>query len=192
MRLHHVVMPHPAVGVGRLAPSSHKKPGTGLNPSLTMVSGGLTLTKDDFRTHRAPMPLMHMTVLMTHPFAVPTDKPSLSNSIDGQHEISRSNCVRRTRSPMTIFTSNTPLRPNYRAAACRAYATSAAQVPRSKVSFRSSPLPCSARLGSTISPGRPASPRLTLTPNPRVGPLVTRSVPCPTFYCSGYRHHRPS
>ena len=157
-----------------------------------MVSGGLTLTKDDFRTHRAPMSLMHMTVPMTHPFAVPTDEPCLSNSIDGQHEVSRSNCVRRTRSPTTILTSNTALRPNYRAAARRVYATSAAQAPPSKASFCSSPPPCSARLDSTISLGRSASPSLTLTPNPRVGPLVTRSVPCPTIYCSGYRHHRPS
>ena len=52
--------PISGVGLGGLTPSSHNNPGTGRNPFLTPVLGGLPLTKDDFRTHRAPMPLrMH-------------------------------------------------------------------------------------------------------------------------------------
>ena len=49
--------PIPGVGLGGLTPPSDNNLVTGWNPSLTWVSGGLPLTKDDFRTHRAPMPL---------------------------------------------------------------------------------------------------------------------------------------
>ena len=105
--------PIPGVGLGELAPSSYPLPGTGLNPSLSPVLGGLPLTKDDFRTHRAPMPLMHKTGPMTHPFADPTEEPCLSYAVDYKHEAPQFNWLRRTRSRTVILAGNTPLRPDF-------------------------------------------------------------------------------
>ena len=61
--------PVPGVVLGGLASSSYNNPGLGPNPSSTPVLGGQPLTKDDFRTHRAPMLLMRMTGQTTSAFA---------------------------------------------------------------------------------------------------------------------------
>ena len=112
---------------------------------------------------------MHLTGTMTHPLVGPTDEPCLSDAVDDQHEASRSNYVRHTRSQTTIFTGNTPLRPDYHAAARSGFAASAPPASPPKALFRSSPPPRSVRLGSTIPLGRPPSPRLTPAPNPQLG-----------------------
>ena len=52
-----LLVPILGVGLGGLAP-----------PPDTPVSGGLPLTKDDFRTHRAPMPPPHMTARPNRPY----------------------------------------------------------------------------------------------------------------------------
>ena len=153
-------------GWGGLAPSSYNNPRTGPNPFPTLVLGGLPLTKYDFWTHRTPMPLMHMTGPTTDPFATPTDEPCLSYAIDDQHEASQSNCVRRTQKRMAILAGNTPSRPDYRTAARNGFAVSAAPAPPPKAPLCPSPPPRSARLGSTIQLGRPASLRLATAPHP--------------------------
>ena len=160
--------PIPGVGLGGLVPSSYNNSGTGANSFPTTVLGGLPLTKDDFRTHRAPMSLMHMTGPMANSIAAPTEESYLSYVIYDQHEASRSNCVRRTQSRTAILAGKIPLRSNNRAAVRSGFAASAAPAPPPKASFRSSPPSRPARLGSTIPLGRPASPRLTPTPNPQM------------------------
>ena len=63
------------VGLGGLAPLPYHTPGAGLGglvpPPDAPVLGGLTLTKDDFRTHRAPMPPTHMTACPRRLYAAP-------------------------------------------------------------------------------------------------------------------------
>ena len=103
------------------------------------------------------MLLRHMTGPTTNPFTALTQRLCSSYAIDDQHEVSRSNCVRRTRSRTPILVGNTLLHPDYRAAACSGFAASAALAP-----------PRSARLGTTIPLGRPVSRRLTTTPNPQM------------------------
>ena len=136
------------------------------------------MTNDDFRTHRAPMPAPHMTGPTTQPFAAPTEEPCLSCAIDDQHDASRSNCPKRTRSQTAILAGNTPLCPDYRTAARSGFAASAASAPPPKASFRSSPPPRSAPLGSTIPLGCYASPQPKLASSkPRVGPLAPVAPP---------------
>ena len=150
--------PIPGVGLGGLISPSSYNPGTGPNPSPTLVLGGLHLTKDDFRTHRSPMPLRRMTGPTTSPFATSTDGPCLPYAINDQHEAPRSICARHTRSRTVTLAGNTPLRPDYRMAARSGFAASAAPVPPPKTSFRSSPPPRSVRLGSTFPLGHLTSP----------------------------------
>ena len=126
--------PIPGVGLGGLTSSPYNEPGTGTNTFPTPVLRGLPLTKDDFRTHRAPMPLLH------------TEEPCMSYAIDDQHEASRSNCVRRTQSRTAILAGNTPFRPYYRTGARSGFAASAAPAPPPKASLRSSTSPRSAHL----------------------------------------------
>ena len=63
--------PVPGAGLGELAPSPYHTPDAVLGglalPPDTPVLGGLPLTKNDFRTHRAPMPPEHMTVRLRRP-----------------------------------------------------------------------------------------------------------------------------
>ena len=153
--------PIPGVGLCVLTPPSYNNPGTSPNPFPTPVLGVLHLTRDDFRTHRAPMPLRRMTGPTISPFATSTDQPCLSYKIDDQHEASRSNCARHARSRTAILAGNTSLRPDYRMAACSGFVPPAARAPPRKASFRSSPPPRSARLGSTILLNCLTSPDLT-------------------------------
>ena len=166
--------PIPGVAFGGLTSLSSNNPGTGPNPSPTSVLGGLHLTKDDFRTHRSPMPLRRMTGPTTSPFATSTDGSCLSYAINDQHEIPRSDGVRHTRRRTATLAGNTPLRPDYRRAARSGFTTSAAPAPPPKTSFRSSPPPRSVRLGSTIPLGRLTS------PHPPPGPNSQMDNPTPT------------
>ena len=153
--------PIPGVGLCVLTPSSYNNPGTGPNPFPTPVLGGLHLTRDGFRTHRATMPLRRMTGPTISPFATSTDQSCLSYKTVDQHEASRSNCARHARSRTAILAGNIPLRPDYRMATRSGFAPSAAPAPPRKASFRSSPPPRSARLGSTILLGCLTSPDST-------------------------------
>ena len=158
--------PIPGAGVGGPTRWSHNNPGTGRDPFPTPVLFGLPLTKDDFRTHRAPMPQRRMTDPTTGTFVTPTDEPCPSYAIDDQLETSRSNRAGRTRSPTATLTLHSG----------RIIARSPAvgsprpplQRPPPKALFRSSPPPRSARLGSTIPLGRPDSYRSTPAPNPQM------------------------
>ena len=127
--------PIPGVGLGGPTPSFHDNPGTSWDPFPTPILGGLPLTKDDFRTHRAPMPLRRMTGPTTGTFVTPTDEPFASYAIDDQLETSRSNRTGRTRSPMATLTGNTPLRPDYRIAARSGFTAFAAPAPPQRPRF---------------------------------------------------------
>ena len=167
--------PIPGVGLGGLTPPSHNNLGTGRNPFPTPVLGGLPLTKDDFRTHRAPMSPRRMAGPTIDTSVTPTNEPYLSDAIDDQLETSRPNRAGRTRSRTAILTGNTPLRSDYHRAACSGFATSAAPALPPKTPLRSSPLPRLDRLGSTIPLGRPDLCRPSPAPDPQMDPTPTAS-----------------
>ena len=121
--------------------------------------GGLPLTKNDFRTHRAPMPPTHMTARPRRPYATPLKASYTTYAISAHDDAPRS--TRCTRSQTTILDGNAPSRPDYRTAAHSGFAASAASAPPP---LRTSPPPRSARLGSTTSTGRLASTSSTPTP----------------------------
>ena len=181
--------PIPGVGLSGLTSPSSNNPGTGPNLSPTSVLGGLHLTKNDFRTHRSPMPLRRMTGPTTSPFATSTDGPCFSYAINDQHKVPRSNGERHTRSRTATLVGNTPLRPDYRMAARSGFAASAAPAPPPKTSFRSSPPPRSVRLGSTIPLGRLTSPHPPSGPNSQMDNPPPRSCPptCNAWPPSGLR-----
>ena len=155
--------PVPGAGLSALTPSPYHTPDAVLGglarPPDTPVLGGLPLTKDDFRTHRAPMPPTHMTAHPRHPYATPPKAPCTTYAISAHDDAPRS--TQRTRSQTAILNGNAPSRPDYRTAAHSGFAASAASVPPP---LRTSPPPRSARLGFTTSTGRPASTSLTPTP----------------------------
>ena len=132
--------PTPGVGLGGLTTSFYG-PNTGQNSSLTPFLGGLPLTKDDFRMHRAPMLLNRMAGPTASRSAIATDIPWLSYAINDHNETPRSDCARHTRSRTATLTGNTPLRPDYRMADRSGFAASAASSPLPKATLRSSPLP---------------------------------------------------
>ena len=165
--------PIPGVGLSGLTLPSQNNPGTGWNTSLTPVLSGLPLTKDDFRTHRAPMPLRRMPSPTTGTSVTPTNGPYLSYAIDDQLETFRPNRAGRTRSRTVILTGNTPLRPDYHRAARSGFAASAAPAPPPKAPLRSTLLPPSARLGSKIPLGSPDLYRPSPAPHPQMDPTPT-------------------
>ena len=146
--------PIPGVGLGGLTPPSDNNLGTGWNPSTTWVLGGIPLTKDDFRTHHAPMPLRRRAGPTTDASVYTTNGPFPSYAIDEKLESSRPTRAGRTRSRTTFLAGNTPLRPDNHRAARSGFAATAAPAPLPKTQPRSSPLPLSDRLGSTIPLGR--------------------------------------
>ena len=164
--------PVPGVGLGGLTPSPCHAPDAvlgGLTPSTdSPVLGGLPLTLDDFRTHRAPMPSTHMTARPRRSSAVPSQTPFATYAISAPDDAPRP--TRRTRSQTAILNGNAPSRPGYRTAAHSGFAASAASAPPP---LRTSPPPRSARLGSTTSTGRPAS------TSPTLGPPDLQSDPPP-------------
>ena len=141
--------PVPGVGLGGVTPSPCHASDT--------VLGGLSLTLDDFRTHRAPMPSTHMTAHPCRSSATLLRTPSATYTISAPDGATRP--TRRTRSQTAILDGNAPSRPNYLVG----FAASAASAPPP---LRTSPPPRSARLGSTTSTGRPASTSSTLPPPP--------------------------
>ena len=145
--------PIPGVGLGGLTSPSDSNLGTGWNPSTTWVLGGIPLTKDDFRTHRAPMPLRRRAGPTTDASVYTTNEPFLFYAIDEQLESSRPTRAGRTRGRTAILAGNTPLRPDYHRAARSGFAAPAAPAPPPKTQPRSSPLPLSDRLGSTTPLG---------------------------------------
>ena len=156
--------PVPGVGLGGLAPLPYHTPGAGLGGLVptpdTPVLGGLPLTKDNFRTHRAPMPSTHMTARPRRPYATPPKAPCTTYAISARDDASRS--TRRTRSQTAILDGNAPSRPDYRTAAHSGFAACAVSAPPP---LRASPPPRSARLGSPTSTGRLASTSSTPTPS---------------------------
>ena len=156
--------PVPGVGLGGLTHSPYHTPGAGLGglvpPPDTPVLGGLPLTKDDFRTHRASMPSTQMTSRPPRPYATPSKAPYTTYAISVRDDTLR--LTRRTRSQTANLDGNVPSRTDYRTAAHSEFATSAASAPPPP---RTSPPPRSARLGFTTSTGRLASTSSTPTPS---------------------------
>ena len=154
--------PVPGGGLGGLAPSPYHTPGAGLGglvpPPDTPVLGGLPLTNNDFRTHRAPMPSTHMTARLRRPYATPPKAPYTTYAISARDDAPRP--TRRTQSQTAILDGNASSRLDYRTAAQSEFAASAASGPPP---LRTSPPPRSARLGSTTSTGRLASTSSTPT-----------------------------
>ena len=155
--------PVPGVGLGGLTPSPCHTPNAVLGgltpPPDTPALAGLSLTKDDFRTHRAPMPPTHITARPHRPYANPPKAPFTTYAISVHDDTPLS--TRRTRSQTAILDGNAPSRPDYRTAAHIGFATSAASAPSP---LRTSPPPQFSRLGSTISTGHLVSTSSTLTP----------------------------
>ena len=167
--------PIPGVGLGGLTPPSDNNLGTGWNPSSTWVLGGLPWTKDDFRTHRASMPLRRGAGPTVDPSVHTTNGPYLSYAIDDQLESSRSTRAGRKRSRTAILTGNTPLRPDYHRAARNGFAAPAAPALPPKIPPRSSPLPRSNRLGSTTPLSRPGLCRPPPAQNSQIDTTPTAS-----------------
>ena len=84
--------------------------------------------------------------------------------------------TRRTQSQTEILTVTTPLCPDYHLVACSGFAGFAASASRS---FRPSPLPCSARLGSSTS-DRPALNNAPPTPPDPKPDSPPHAAPFPT------------
>ena len=169
--------PVPGVGLGGLTHSPCHAPDAVLGgltpPPDSPVLGGLPLTPDDFRTHRTPMPPIHMTARPRRSSATLPKTPLATYAISAPDDAPRP--TRRTRSQTVTLEGNAPLRPDYRTAAHSGFAASAASAPPP---LRTSPPPRLARLGSTTSTGRPAStsstlapPDLQLDPPPPTAPL---------------------
>ena len=155
--------PVPGVGLGGLTPSPCHAPDAVLSgltpPPDSSVLGGLPLTPNDFRTHRAPMPPTHMTDRSRRSSATLPKAPLATYPISAPDNAPRP--TRRTRSQTAILGDNAPSRPDYRTATHSGFAASAASAPPP---LRTSPPPRSACLGSTTSTGRPASTSSTLAP----------------------------
>ena len=159
----------PGVGLGGLVPSPDIPVLSRLAPSPDIpVLGGLPLTSDDFRTHRAPIPSPSATIRLRRPRATFPQAPYTTYAINARDDAQRP--TRRTRSQTAIMDGNTPSRPDYRTAAHGGFATSAAAA---SPPLHTSPPPRSARLGSTTSPGRRAP--ISSTPPP----ADLQSVPPP-------------
>ena len=124
--------PVPGVGLGGLTPSPCHTPGAVLggltSPPDSPVLGGLPLTIDNFRTHRAPMPPTHMTARPRRPYAIPPKAPYTTYAISASDDAPRP--TRRTRSRTAILDGNAPSRPDYRTAAHSRFAASAIGPPR--------------------------------------------------------------
>ena len=154
--------PVPGVGLGGLTPSPCHAPDAVLGgltpPPDSPVLGGLLLTVDYFRTHRAPKPPTHMTARPRRLYATPPKAPFTTYAISALDDAPRS--TPRTRSQTAILDGNAPSRPDYSTAAHSGFDASAASAPPP---LRTSPPPPSAHLGSATSTGRLASTSSTPT-----------------------------
>ena len=139
------------MGLGGLAPSPDI-PGLGrlaLPPNIS-VSGGLPLTQDDFRTHRAPLPSLSMSASSSRSCAPPPQAPFTTYAISARDDAPRPS--RRTRSQTAISAGHTPSRPDYGKAAHSGFTAPAASAPPPS---RTSPPPRPNHLGYTkITNGR--------------------------------------
>ena len=152
--------PVPGVGLGGLVPSPDIPVLGGLPPSPDIpVLGGLSLTLDDFRAYRAPIPSPSATIRPRRPRTTFPQAPYTTYAINARDNAPRP--TRQTRSQTAILDGNTPSRSDYRTAAHSRFAASAAAA---SPPLRTSPSPRSTRLGSTTSPGRRAP--ISLTPPP--------------------------
>ena len=92
--------PVPGVGLGGLTPSPCHAPDAVLGgltpPPDSPVLGGLPLTPDDFRTHRAPMPPTHITSRPRRSSATLPQTPFATYAISAPNDAPRP--TRRTRS----------------------------------------------------------------------------------------------
>ena len=86
--------PVPGAGLGGLTPSPCHAPDAvlgGLTPPPDYpVLGGLPLTIDDFRTHRALMPPTHMTARPRRSYAIPPKAPFTTYAISALDDAPRS------------------------------------------------------------------------------------------------------
>ena len=102
--------PVPGVGLGGLTPLPCHTPDAVLGwltpPPDSPVLGGLPLTLDDFRTHRAPMPPTHMTVRPRRSSATRPKAPFATYAISAPDDAPRP--TRRTRSQTTVLDGNAP------------------------------------------------------------------------------------
>ena len=137
--------PVPGVGLGGLTLSLCPAPDAVLGgltpPPDSPVLGGLHLTIDNFRTHRTPMPLTHMTTRPRRSSAILLKAPFTTYATSALDDAPRP--TRRTRSQTAILDGNAPSRPDYRTAAHSGLAASAASAPPP---LRKSPPPRSADL----------------------------------------------
>ena len=160
VRTHHPFLPRPWRGLGWAGPLAGYPSFSGLAPSPDIpVLGGLPLTSDDFRTHRATIPSPSATIRPRRPRATFPQAPYTAYAINARDDAPRP--TRPTRSQTAILDGNTPSRSDYRTAAHNGFAASAAAA---SPPLRTSPPPRSTRLGSTTSPGRRAP--IGLTPPP--------------------------
>ena len=130
MWTYHPLLPHPGRWLGWASPVTRHRSMRWHGWAETLhrkfpVSGGLPLTKDDFRTHRAPMSPRHMTARPNRPRATPPEVPCTAYAINDSDAAPR----RRTRSQTAISEGNAPSRPDYRTAARSGFAAPAASAP---------------------------------------------------------------
>ena len=158
------------------------------------VLGGLPLTSDDFRTHRAPIPSPSATIRPRRPRATFPQAPYTTYAINARDDAPRP--TRRTRSQTAILDGNAPSRSDYRTVAHSGFAASAAAA---SPPLRTSPPPRSARLGSTTSPGRraPISSTSTNVKTPSATPLADTSAGMPQHHMTSPcdlipSHRRPA
>ena len=144
----------PVPGVGLGGPTPPSTIGTAWHHLPTSALGELPLTQDDFRTHRAPMPLRRRA-RPTVDAPVYTIGPYPAYAIDDQLKPSGTTRAGRTQSRTAILAGHTRLRPDYNRAARSGFAAPAAPALPPRTWPRSSPLPRSDHLGSTIPLGRP-------------------------------------
>ena len=123
--------PVPGVGFGGLTPLPCHAPDAVLGgltpPPDSPVLGGLPLTPDDFRTHRAPMPPTYRTARPRRSSATLPQTPFATYAISAPNDAPR--LTRRTRSQTATLDGNAPSRPDYLTTAHSGFAASAASAP---------------------------------------------------------------
>ena len=164
----------PGVSLCGLVPSSDIPVLGGLAPLPDIsVLDGLPLTKDEFRTYRAPMQSLSVTARPRRLCTTSAQAPYTTYDINARDDSPRP--TRRPRSRTAILDGNNPSRPDYRTAAHSGFAASATSA---SPPLRTSPLPRSAHLGSTTSTDRraptsstPPPTELQSAPPPLTAPL---------------------
>ena len=103
--------PIPGIGLGGLASSSRNTPSLALGGLVPQpddpILGGLPLSNDDFRTHNAPLPPVHMVGSIDRQARVSTRTPNTIHTLEN----TRLPPTRRTRSQTALLAGLTPSRP---------------------------------------------------------------------------------